>query len=107
MGCGGIFGRIAEPIASTPNGLDIVFAAGCLRQLFAQFADENIDDLERRLVHPAIEMAEKHLLGYRGALPPAEQLEDAVFFAGQPHRLAVCLNNASLDIDDKVPNSDR
>jgi hypothetical protein len=36
--------RIAHPVASTPYGLDIVFAARRLRQLFAQMADEYIDD---------------------------------------------------------------
>jgi hypothetical protein len=39
-----LLARIAHPVASTPYGLDIVFAARRLRQLFAQMADEYIDD---------------------------------------------------------------
>jgi hypothetical protein len=68
------FRRVAKPIASTPNRLDVVFAARCLRQLFAQMADEHIDNLEFRLVLSAVEVAKKHLLGYGDALLPAKRL---------------------------------
>jgi len=37
----------------------------------------------------------------------AQQLENAVLLCGQPHPLAVCSDNAGLEIDDKVPGSDR
>src|SRR6516165_5775601 len=98
--------RIAHSIAATPNGLDVVVAAGHLRQFFAQMTDKNIDDLELRLVDPAIEVAENHPLGHNAALAQTEQLEDAVFLAGQSHRLVICRDNAGLEIDDKVSGSD-
>ena len=41
-------------VASTPYGLDVVFAARRLSQLLAQIADKHIDDLELRLVYTAV-----------------------------------------------------
>ena len=68
------FRRIAKPIASTPNGLDIVFAACRLCQLFSQMADKNIDDPAPRLGLSPVEVTKKHLLGHGGALLQAEHL---------------------------------
>src|SRR6516162_5132783 len=84
-----LISAVVEPVASPPHGLDMVFAACRLCQLFAQIADQNIDDLELWFVHPAIEMVEKHLLGYDRIFAQAEQLEDAVFLACQWHRLVM------------------
>ena len=73
--------RVAKHIAAAPHCFDVMIAAGCLGELFAQIADKNIDDLELRRVHPVVEVIEKHLLGHNGALVHAEQLEDRVFLA--------------------------
>src|SRR6516162_139693 len=83
-----------------------MIAAGRLGELFAQIADKNIDDLELWRVHPAVEVIEKYLLGDNDALAHAEQLEDAVFPAGQPHRFVMYRDKAGFEIDDKVPSSD-
>ena len=56
--------------------------AGRHRQLLAQLADEDIDDLELRLVHAAIEMIEEHLFGKRRAFAQREKLEHLIFLAG-------------------------
>src|SRR6478672_2117305 len=57
----------AQHIAPAPHSLDEVLAAGGGRQLLAQFADEDVDDLELGLVHATIEMIEEHFLGEGGA----------------------------------------
>src|SRR5215472_11883699 len=54
--------RISEDIAATPHRLDVMTATGRLRELFAQLADEQVDDLDLGLVHPAVEVVEEHLL---------------------------------------------
>ena len=48
-----------------------------LGELFAQLAEEYIDDLELRLVYSAIEAVKKHFLSEDGTLAQAEELEDA------------------------------
>src|SRR5690606_32622238 len=64
--------RFAQHIAAAPDGLDVVFAAGRLGKLLAQLADEDVDDLQLRLIHAAIEMVEEHLLGQGRAFAQAE-----------------------------------
>ena len=98
--------RVAKHIAAAPHCFDVMIAAGCLGELFAQIADKNIDDLELRRVHPVVEVIEKHLLGHNGALVHAEQLEDRVFLAGHPHWFVMYRDNAGFEIDDKLPSSD-
>src|SRR5690606_29256007 len=64
----GFLARIAQHIAAAPDRLDVVLAAAGAGKLLAQLADEHVDDLQFRFVHPAIEMVEEHFLGQRGAL---------------------------------------
>jgi len=52
--------RLAKRIASAPDRLNVVYAA-CLAELFAELADEHVDDLLVRLVHAALELVEEHL----------------------------------------------
>src|SRR5208337_3123420 len=47
--------RLAQNVAASPDRLDVVAAVGGHRQLLAQLADEDVDDLELGLVHAAIE----------------------------------------------------
>ena len=56
-----------------PNGLDIVLPIRCIGELFPHLADEHVDDLDLRLVHPAIEMVEEHFLGERHAFAQAQR----------------------------------
>src|ERR1700731_3288258 len=60
---------IAQHVTAAPDGLDVVVAIGRRRELFSEFADEHVDDLQLRFVHAAIEMIEEHLLGESRALP--------------------------------------
>src|SRR5215213_7510565 len=65
-------GRLAQHIAPAPDGLDIVLALAGVGEFFAQLADEHVDDLEFRLIHAAIEVVQKHLLGERRAFAQGE-----------------------------------
>src|SRR5215831_10992336 len=56
---------LAQHIATAPDGLDEVAAFGGIGELLAQLADEDVDDLQFRFVHAAIEMIEELLLGQR------------------------------------------
>src|SRR5262249_15042355 len=98
--------RIAQHVAAAPYCLDIVLAAGRLAQLLPELADEDVDDLELGLVHAAVEMIEEHLLGERGALPEAQELEDAVFLAGEAERRAVDLDGPAIQVDQELAGAD-
>src|ERR1700746_1662074 len=47
--------RFAQHVAAAPDGLDEVAAFGGVGDLLAQLADEDVDDLQFRLIHAAIE----------------------------------------------------
>ena len=57
-----VVARLAQDIAAPPNRFDIIAAIARVGEFFAQLADENVDDLQLRLVHAAVEMVEKHFL---------------------------------------------
>src|SRR5215475_16152165 len=78
---------LAQHIATAPDGLDEVAAFGGIGELLAQLADEDVDDLQLRLVHAAIEVVQEHFLGQRGALAKREQFQHLVFLAGQMNAL--------------------
>jgi hypothetical protein len=59
---------LAHYIAAPPNRLDIVLAARCAGEFFSQLANKYVDDFHLRLVHTAVEVAQKHFLGQRRAL---------------------------------------
>ena len=99
-------GWVAEQIAAPPHRLDVAIAAGSGGQLLAQLADEDVDDLELGLIHPAVEMVEEHLLGQGGALAQAEKLEDAVFLAGKMNRLAADLDRFGVEIHFELAGGD-
>ena len=52
----GKFIRVAQNITASPDGFDIILAAGGFFQFFAQFADENVDDFQFGLVNAAVQM---------------------------------------------------
>jgi hypothetical protein len=99
--------RVAEDIAATPHRFDIVIAAGRLSELFAQIADEHVNNLEFRLVCRPVKVIEKHCLREDGALVKAEELEDGIFLAGQGHRLVVYSANPGVEVDDQLACPDR
>src|SRR5687768_751159 len=53
---------IAKHVAAAPDGLDIIVPAASQAQFLAKLADEDVDDLQLGLVHPAIEVVEEHFL---------------------------------------------
>src|ERR1700691_4482402 len=63
-----VFVRFAQDVAAAPHRFDIILAARSVGEFFPQLADEDVDNLEFRFVHSAIEMVEKHLFGERRAL---------------------------------------
>src|SRR3954468_20173618 len=55
------FGRLAPHPAAAPDGLGVILALGCIGELLAELADEDVDDLQLRLVHAAIKVVQEHL----------------------------------------------
>src|ERR1044072_9757464 len=70
---------LTQHIAAAPDGLDIILAVGRHAELLAPLSDEDVDDLELGLVHPAIQVVEEHFLGERRALAQREQLQHRTF----------------------------
>src|SRR3546814_8330532 len=89
---------IAQHIAAAPYGLDIIVAATGEGKLLAKLANEDVDDLQLRLVHAAIEMVEEHFLRERGALAEREKLQHRIFLAGQMHPGTVDLNRLGIEV---------
>ncbi len=81
-------------------------AIGGHGQLLAQFADEDVDDLQFGFVHAAIQVVEEHFLGERRALAQAQQLEHFVFLAGQVDAVAGHFDGLGIQIDDDVAGAD-
>ena len=67
-----VLGRLAQHVAAAPHRFDVVLAVRGVGELFAQLADEDVDDLQLRLVHAAIEVIEEHFLGQRRAFAQAK-----------------------------------
>ena len=82
-------------------------AAGRQGELFAQLAEEYIDDLELRLVHSVREAVKKHFLRKDGTLVQAEELEDGILRAGHLHWLIVDRDNPVIEIDGQLARPDR
>src|SRR5689334_20443027 len=70
-----VFTRFAEDVPAAPHGLDIVLAVRCIGELLAKLTDEDVDDLQLRLVHAAVEMIEEHLFGQGCPFAQTEQLK--------------------------------
>jgi NADPH:quinone reductase-like Zn-dependent oxidoreductase len=60
--------HLAKYITATPHRFDVMIAAARPGKLLAQFANENIHDLELRLAHIAIDVVEQHFLRDNGTL---------------------------------------
>ncbi len=83
-----------------------MLAAGRLNELLAQLADEHVDDLQLGHIHPTVEVVEEHLLGQRRPFAQAQELEDAVFFAGQVQRLVVHSDGTTVEINQQLAGAD-
>jgi hypothetical protein len=79
-----------------------VIAARCLGELFAQLAEEYIDDLDLRLVHSVIEAVKEHFLSEDGTLAQAEEFEDGILRAGHVHWLVIDRDNPGFEIDGQL-----
>ena len=98
--------RIAQHIAAAPDGFDIIVAVGGGRQLLAQLADEDVNDLQFRLVHAAVKMVEEHFLGQGGALPQGKQFQHLIFLAGQVNAAAVHFDRLGVKINREFAGGD-
>src|SRR6516225_124890 len=77
--------RLTQHITATPHSLDVVTAAGCSGKFFAQAANKNVNDFRLRLVHPTVNVTEKHPPRQNASFTQAEQLEDAILLRGQAY----------------------
>src|SRR6202030_2070061 len=98
---------VVKHIAVAPHRLDVMATASSLSELFAQLANENVEGLEFGFVHSSIELVEKVFSGHSGTLAQTEQFENGVLLIGQMDRLVVDRNDPSIQVDDKLPNSNR
>lgn len=90
---------ITKHVAPAPNGFDVVLAVGRGRQLLAKLAHEDVDDLDFRLVHAAVEVVLEHLLGEGSALAQGEELQHAVLLAGQMNATAASFHRLGVQVD--------
>src|SRR6516225_9000354 len=98
---------VTKHIAAAPHRFDVVIAARRLGKFFAQLAEEDVDDLELRLVHSVIEPVKKHFLREDGTLAQAEEFEDGILRAGHMHWLVVDRDNPGIEIDGQLACPDR
>ena len=70
-------------------------------------ANKDINDLELGFLYPIVEVREKHLFGYDRALIPAEQLEHAIFLAGQTDHSVINRHDAGIQVHHQLVCSDR
>src|SRR6516162_4337144 len=80
--------------------------SGGLGELFPEVINKGVDKPDLGFILPTIKVIEKHLLGQCGALAQTEELEDAVFLAGQARWLVLDPNDAAVEIDDKLAGPD-
>src|SRR5438105_4768904 len=106
LGGGLLTAGLAQNVASSPNGLDVVLTPAGHEQLLAKFADEDIDDLHFWLVHAPIEVIEEHLFGERRAPAESEQLEDLVLFGCEVDSLATDLHRLGVEVHSEVARLD-
>src|SRR4051812_18350420 len=97
---------IAQHVAAAPDGLDIIVAAAGEGELLPELADEDVDDLELGLVHPAVKVVEEHFLGERGALAEREQLQHRIFLAGQMDARAVHFDRLRIEVHRQLAGPD-
>jgi hypothetical protein len=76
-----ILSGLAQHVTPAPYGLDVVLTVRDVGQLFAQFADKDVDNFDLRLVHTAVELVEEHLLGESCALAQAQKLQDVILLS--------------------------
>src|SRR3954453_14809026 len=98
--------RLAQHVAAAPHGLDEVAAFRGIRELLAELAGEDVDDLQLGLVHAAIEVVEEHFFGKGRALAEREQLQHLVFLARQMHALAADLDRLGVEIAHEIAGLD-
>src|ERR1700751_1065565 len=74
--------RLTQHITAASNRLDVVVTAGCSGKLFAERANQNINDFGLGLVSSPVKVVEDHTFWQDRSFPPAEEVEDAVFLRG-------------------------
>src|SRR5450830_122300 len=97
---------LAQYVAPAPYRFDVVLAVRRAGELLAQLADEDVDDLDLRLVQATVELGEEHFLGDRRALAQREEFQDLVLLAGEMHARAVELDHLGVEVDDEIAGLD-
>src|SRR6266567_3293461 len=101
-----VFRGFPQYITASPDRFDVILAARGVGELFAELADEHINDFQLRLVHAAIEMVEEHLLGQGRTFAQAQEFQHLVLLAGEVHARTVDLDGLGVEIDDQVSRLD-
>src|SRR5450759_4231684 len=92
---------LAQYVAPAPHRFDVVLAVRRAGELLAQLADENVDDLDLRLVHATVELAEEHFLGDRRALAQTQEFQHLVLLAGQADAGAADFDDLLVELNDE------
>src|SRR5450759_43454 len=92
--------------SSGESRFNVVLAIRRAGELLAQLANKDVDDLDLRLVHAAIEVVQEHFLGQRRALAQREELQNLVLLAGKMHARAVDLDRLGVEVDDEIAGPD-
>src|SRR5665213_3991072 len=101
--------RLTQHVAPTPHGFNVVFAIRRAGELLAQLANEDVDDLDLRLIHATVELGEEHSLADCCALTQTQEFQHLVFLAGQVdagaadfYGLLVKANDEIAGLDDRL-----
>src|SRR5450759_1316332 len=97
---------LAQYVAPAPYRFDVVLAVRRAGELLAQLADEDVDDLDLRLVQATVELGEEHFLGDRRALAQAQELQHLVLLAGKVHANLVDLDRLGVELNDEFAGLD-
>src|SRR5689334_5388836 len=95
---------LPDHVAATPDGADDPVAART-GELLAQFAYENVDDLNLRFIHPAVKMVQERFLGQDHPLAQNQKFQDRVFLAGKVDFLAVDGDFPAVKIEFQPPDA--
>src|SRR5207344_3419220 len=79
---------------------------GGVGELLAYLAHENVDDLDLRLVHAAIKLAEKHFLGNRCTSAEAQEFQHLILLARQIHANLLDMYGFRIDVDHEIADLD-
>src|ERR1051325_1065411 len=84
-----------------------MFAAGGFRQLSPQFADENVDDPQVRLLGAGIKLVQQKFLRQSVPFAQAEELQDLVFLGRDAQTLITDQRGAAVQVHEQLAGPHR